>query len=98
MSAGFSLLLFVTGIPLAIYANQWDNEIKAAEDNVKDTLERLPPALRAASVRQLSENSTSIHCVHTFRLHHFPLIYVCALKDILMVPVCPLRRFKHYFL
>ena len=61
ISAGFALLLFVTGIPLAVYANQWDDEIKAAEDDVKDTLEKIPPALRAASVRELSPLS-HLHC------------------------------------
>ena len=51
MSGTIALLLFITGIPLAVYANEWDDEVKAADSDVKDTLERIPPALRAAAVR-----------------------------------------------
>ena len=46
-----ALLLLVTGIPLVVYANEWDDEVKAADDDLEGSLERIPPALRAAAVR-----------------------------------------------
>ena len=51
MSGVFAVLLFITGIPLAVYANEWDDEVEAADDSLEDTLRKIPPALRAAAVR-----------------------------------------------
>ena len=48
VSGVFVVLLFITGIPLAVYANEWDDEVEAADDSLQDTLRRIPPALRAA--------------------------------------------------
>ena len=50
MSGAFAVLLFITGIPLAVYANEWDDEVEAADSSLEGAIERIPPALRAASV------------------------------------------------
>lgn len=81
MSASFALLLFITGIPLAVYADQWDKEIDAADDeDIKDTLERIPPALRAASVSEPSGCAT--HLPSPFSLLSYST--VCF-----FLPTCP---------
>ena len=51
MSGVFAVLLFITGIPLAVYASEWDDELDDAPSIIKDSLKKLPPSLRAASVR-----------------------------------------------
>lgn len=50
MSAAFSVLLFITGIPLAVFASEWDDEVDTADDDLKDKIDGIPPSLRAASV------------------------------------------------
>ena len=51
VSGVFAVLLFITGIPLAVYASEWDDELDDAPSIIKDSLKKLPPSLRAASVR-----------------------------------------------
>ena len=38
MSGAFAVLLFITGIPLAVYANEWDDEMEVADSLLEGAL------------------------------------------------------------
>lgn len=54
MSGAFAVLLLITAAILAVYADDWDDEVSAADNSLKGSIDKIPPSLRAATVRVFS--------------------------------------------
>ena len=50
VSAAFAVLLFISGIPLAVFASQWADKVDSADSDDKGKIDGIPPSLQAASV------------------------------------------------